>query len=261
MEKVKVDSKYDNHFDKHELFIEIEQENLKVYDYRQPDSSNGYMKIIITGCNVIITGDYGDAIYGYFSTPQYGLEWLAGLNIGYFNGKCEASESGRDFKEWDYNKAFENFQHNFIYYFGEEQFEKVSISFEDLLDDKEYKDFTEEEEERFIQILDSNNELKDWEKMSEKERLEFSVTEFNNLELDVDWNELKENLGNQNEWASFINNNTDVIETVFGYDYWEFLYSLGETIAFRCHLHLDGIKRASNARCDMEELVKVEEKY
>jgi hypothetical protein len=265
MGKVKVESKYDNQFKNHELFIEIEQENLKVYNYRKPNSSDGYMKIIVTGYNVIVSGDYGDAIYGYFSTPQYGLEWLASLNIGYFNGKCEASEVGRNYTEWDYHKAFERFQSYFLSYFGEHKFNSLLDRCEDLLQEKKYEDLSEEEKIEFYYAFPENfkedDELRDWDSLEEKEKLEFSITQFNNEEYWHDWNDMTGHLNDKNEWCGFVNNNMELISEVFGEDFWEFVYGFGDTIAERCIIHLDAIKRASNARCDMEEnKEKVEEK-
>ena len=64
----------------------------------------------------------------------------------------------------------------------------------------------------------------------------------------ITWNDVMEALNHKEELALLINSNTDIIIDVFGEDYWDFLYGVGTDIAYRCKLHLDGIKRASIER-------------
>jgi hypothetical protein len=50
-----------------------------------------------------VLGDIGEAVYEW--GQDISLEFLASLDFGYFHGKCQASESGRDFDIWDVDKA------------------------------------------------------------------------------------------------------------------------------------------------------------
>lgn len=47
----------------------------------------------------IVAGDLGDAIYQW--NTEVTPEFVAGCNLDYVLGKCQASEVGRDFEEWD----------------------------------------------------------------------------------------------------------------------------------------------------------------
>ncbi len=51
-----------------------------------------------------VSGDLGEAIYGGWD-KGYPLEWIAGLNLDYFAQKCQASETGREYYEWDEKTA------------------------------------------------------------------------------------------------------------------------------------------------------------
>ena len=46
-----------------------------------------------------VSGDLGCAAYWWSQLNS--LRWIAGCNLGYFASKCESSENGRQFKEFD----------------------------------------------------------------------------------------------------------------------------------------------------------------
>ena len=46
---------------------------------------------------LMVTGDIGCATYWWSQSNN--LRWIAGCNLGYFAGKCEASELGRQYEE------------------------------------------------------------------------------------------------------------------------------------------------------------------
>lgn len=70
--------------------------------FRAPTHSNGWMHLeIIRGTHLVIVGDLGEAVYQWPGDPGLTFGWLAGLNLHYFRGKCQASEVGRRFEEWD----------------------------------------------------------------------------------------------------------------------------------------------------------------
>jgi len=82
--------------------------DIEVLTWKRPDSSSYMIKYIITGNILCVYGDLGQAIYRWGQKLTF--EWLSGLNLSYFKGKCEASEVGRDFREWDEYKAKEQLQ-------------------------------------------------------------------------------------------------------------------------------------------------------
>lgn len=72
-------------------------------DWGRPGTSVYFHRYLIVGPVLFVTGDCGDAVYRWSRNLTW--EWLAGLNLDYFAGKCQASEVGRDYKEWDQRKA------------------------------------------------------------------------------------------------------------------------------------------------------------
>jgi hypothetical protein len=74
--------------------------------WRNPESWNYGCHFIIHRNFLCVTGDIGEAVYGWGERLQ--LPFLAGINFGYFLEKCCASENGRDFKVWDSDIAWQN---------------------------------------------------------------------------------------------------------------------------------------------------------
>ena len=66
-----------------------------VIEWRRPETSNYAMRYIITGNYVIVTGDVGEAIYGFGQNLT--LEMLTKFDWHYFINKCCASETGRNY--------------------------------------------------------------------------------------------------------------------------------------------------------------------
>jgi hypothetical protein len=66
--------------------------------WKRPLNNNYLMVYILIPGYLIVTGDVGDAIYA--SGLSTFKQW-ADCDIGYFAGKCVASESGRQYREWD----------------------------------------------------------------------------------------------------------------------------------------------------------------
>lgn len=71
--------------------------------WRHPNNINYYCRYLIEGQFLIVVGDIGEAAYGWSDLITW--EFLAGLNLDYFAGKCSASEFGRGYKEWDNDVA------------------------------------------------------------------------------------------------------------------------------------------------------------
>lgn len=88
-------------FEKHVVTYYNKGERLEHLVWRIPGSSTGYMEFIVGGGTLIVKGDYGDSVFQWYPEKGLDLRWLANTGLDYFAGKCQASESGRDFKSFD----------------------------------------------------------------------------------------------------------------------------------------------------------------
>lgn len=84
---------------------------MPVLVWRKTDTSNYFVRYTIHGRVLMVYGDIGEAIYGWSDLISF--EWLAGLDLDYFRGKCLASELGRNPYEWDADVAQEAMDANF----------------------------------------------------------------------------------------------------------------------------------------------------
>lgn len=84
-------------------------EGMEVYSWRKPDSYIDSIEYMIRGRYLICIGDQGDAVYEW--SQGVSLEFLGGLDLDYFAGKCRASSCRSGFgpsgHEWNADKAFE----------------------------------------------------------------------------------------------------------------------------------------------------------
>ena len=71
--------------------------------WKKPGTGTYLVEYLRIGGRLIVTGDIGDAIYWW--SGNHSMHWISNCNLGYFAGKCEASENGRDFKVWDSDVA------------------------------------------------------------------------------------------------------------------------------------------------------------
>lgn len=70
-----------------------------VIAWQQPESWNYGCRFIIHRRWLCVVGDIGEATFEWSSDIT--LNFLAGIDLHYFLGKCRASDSGRDFAQWD----------------------------------------------------------------------------------------------------------------------------------------------------------------
>lgn len=75
-----------------------------IINWQTPGSWNYGCRFIIHSRWLIVMGDIGEAVYEWSEdlTPEF----LLGLDCGYFLSKCQSSETGRKFEEWDSEMAF-----------------------------------------------------------------------------------------------------------------------------------------------------------
>lgn len=68
--------------------------------WAKPDTVIFSVVYVRLGGTLMVSGDIGSAVYRWHPKGCT-LRWIAGCNLGYFESKCEASESGRDYRDWD----------------------------------------------------------------------------------------------------------------------------------------------------------------
>ena len=81
----------------------VRESSPNVIVFGKPASSDCLLRFRVDGPYLIVTGDLGDAIYRW--SERVTFPWLAGLDLHYFKSKCQASEVGRRFDEWDEEAA------------------------------------------------------------------------------------------------------------------------------------------------------------
>lgn len=95
-------------FPKHKAKLELHGDEIEVLTWKNPDNSNYWCRYMILRNTLFVQGDIGEAIYTCGQQLQW--SWLAGLDLDYFAGKCQASETGRLYKGWDAHLAQERFK-------------------------------------------------------------------------------------------------------------------------------------------------------
>jgi len=78
-------------------------DEISVLYWKKPETGINAIKYILHKGGLFVSGDLGEAIYRWSS----GISWkfLSDLSNSYFMKKCEASEVGRYFEEWNEEEA------------------------------------------------------------------------------------------------------------------------------------------------------------
>lgn len=77
--------------------------------WRKPGSSVYAIFYLYKAGTLYVSGDVGSAVYRWHSSIGT-LRNIAGCQVDYFASKCEASEYGRDFREWNSHRALEEIE-------------------------------------------------------------------------------------------------------------------------------------------------------
>lgn len=77
-----------------------------VIAWQNPKSWNYGCRFIIHAQWLAVVGDIGEAVYQWGQTID--LPFLAQLDLQYFHGKCQSSETGRRFQTWCSVTAYRN---------------------------------------------------------------------------------------------------------------------------------------------------------
>ena len=122
--------------------VNMPKVDIEVLTWKKPGSYNYYVKFMVVGNTLFVYGDLGEAIYQWSEGITF--EWLSNLDLPYFAGKCQASEVGRDFKEWNERKALEALKH----FEKQEYFKWSDLNEEDgkgsLYDKREWEEWLRE---------------------------------------------------------------------------------------------------------------------
>jgi len=172
--------------------------------WREPGTNINSIEYRLINNYLLVFGDLGEAIY-WWSSP-HSFEWIAGLNLDYFRGKCQASEVGKDFKEWNEKQALEKARE-----YLEEHIKEVFYEKYDEADEKFKELVTKRVEEAWKDFCDDGGD---------------------------------HSISYPQEWVEWCNDDSERTQKYFGEDYWEFIYGIGETTHIRCVAHLYGLKMA-----------------
>jgi hypothetical protein len=98
--------------DHHAIFTERDtaddtQWDLKILYWGKPGTGMYSIRYVIMGPVLMVWGDLECAVYRWSSPITW--KFLAGCDLQYFAGKCEASPKGRTFEEYDAHQALLDF--------------------------------------------------------------------------------------------------------------------------------------------------------
>jgi hypothetical protein len=86
-------------FPNHKATIETCPNGVTTIEWKKPGTGIFGVRYVLWGGTLYVSGDIGEAVYCWSS--EISIQFLASCNLDYFLGKCQASETGRSFVEWD----------------------------------------------------------------------------------------------------------------------------------------------------------------
>lgn len=95
---------FKNHQAKFETIHRHDGTVIELLTWAEPGTNNCRIDYIGKGGTLFVQGDLGEAVYRW-SDARSGLEFISGCSLGYFAEKCEASEYGRGYESWNFNRA------------------------------------------------------------------------------------------------------------------------------------------------------------
>jgi hypothetical protein len=102
-----------NEFENHVAKYEKHSEHLETLEWKKPDSNIYAIWYVRQYGTLMVFGDCYEATYQWNYQKNLDLNWIAGLNSGYFISKCRASPHGRDPRVWNIQKAEEQLREYF----------------------------------------------------------------------------------------------------------------------------------------------------
>lgn len=160
--------------------------DLKVLEWKKPDTVIYYCRYVFDRNKVYISGDIGHAVFDL--TWKADIHSFNDIHVGYFAEKLAAYQG----KRWDYD--------------GEK----------------------------------AAQELKEWRKQLREDGVKFDAEEFRELI------NAAESCSSQEEWAyDCVNGRFNEFIRELDYDYWEWIYDIGNEMPVRIHAYLIGLQMAS----------------
>jgi len=89
---------FPNHIAELRTYKAVTGPDILYLGWKKPETNVYGVEYLIKGTRLIVSGDIGDATYWW--SGRISFESIAGMHVGYFASKCEASEYGRQFKSW-----------------------------------------------------------------------------------------------------------------------------------------------------------------
>lgn len=212
-----------NILDNHEIEWVVNTPELKhlIFAQKYKDdgkwNSNGFMRVTLYNGTLIIAHDYGDAVYHWGSNISF--EFIAGCNLYYFREKCQASEYGRMFEEWDRETAREKVEWLVMNTAGE--------WYEDLTNDSPYYDENDEDI---------------WTGLSAEKQAKYLGYFLEVKDIQHEYECLKGACGDEVEFYSYVRENSEEVDKLCGGEWWERIGNM-KVPAIRCEIHLLAMKK------------------
>ena len=135
----------EEYFDKHRVvnheLIRGERPRLEVLRWQEPGTVICMIDYLLKDDCLVVIGDLGDGIYRWHA-PGVTLEWISGLNLDYFHGKCRASELGDSLNAWEWDGR-----------------EARKYIFERFRDDRDCKGYKKYLDSSFPSVIDNKEEF------------------------------------------------------------------------------------------------------
>ena len=86
-------------FEKHRATYQKISDDIEILTWAEPGTMINKVEYLVYNNALFIKGDLGEAVFSWH--PSISLNAISGFNLDYFLEKCEASEGGRHWREWD----------------------------------------------------------------------------------------------------------------------------------------------------------------
>lgn len=212
--KADITKSFDNHIANYWNLSSEGTPNLEIVRFQQPGTNNYFIEFILTNGTLFVRGDLGEAAYRWYGKTTF--PWLSTINMDYMMGKCQASEVGRRFVQWDEGYAREKLKQHIDDYVDEDKLHEWML---------EDDDFEVNEEDEFTEDQYAAGRGK-WRDYCLKDILSLC------------------NIDSQQEWVDDINRLDDPGEVFGDQDYWEWAYDIGEVPNTRMYCHYIGLRLA-----------------
>lgn len=209
----RITKNFDSHVAKYWRLQAGNSSVVEMLRFSKPGTSNYFIEFLLTNGTLMVRGDLGEATYCWYSDIDF--NFLAGINMGYMAGKCQASEVGNRFIDWDEDQA------------------KASLM--------EYMECEDDDDE-----LDQFMEVRGFVRDEDEEYSEGQYKEACKLLTEKRCKDILEEceISNEREWADNINALYDPGKTFHDQDFWEWAYGVGKVPHTRLFCHYIGLKLA-----------------